>query len=223
MAPRSSHDVDVANAPPVASFNYTPALPDPGEWIVFQSTSTDCGDPVTVEWDFDDDGFTDSTATNPAHKFDTAGPHDVTLTVDDGTVTDTMTQTVYVGAVPTAAFHRDPLESVLLETGQQATFTSDSTASANNSITSSNWDVDGDGLFDDGSGGVLTHTFTTPGTKVVRLEVEQTNGERDIAVLIFEVNAPPVAGFVWSPSSPVAGGEVQLVSTSVGRRGGAGQ
>ena len=149
----------------------------------------------------------------PSHKFDTAGPHDVTLTVSDGTVTDATTQTVYVGAVPIAAFHRDPLESVLLEAGQQATFTSDSTASANNSITSSNWDVDGDG-FDDGSGTVLTHTFTTPGTKVVRLEVEQTNGERDIAVILFEVNAPPVAGFVWSPSSPVAGGVVQLFSTS---------
>jgi PKD repeat protein len=209
--PSVTHDVVVANAPPVASFDYSPAHPDPGEWIVFESTSTDCGDPVTVEWDFHDG--TTSTELNPAHKFDTAGPHDVTLTVNDGTVTDATTQTVYAGAVPTAAFHRDPLESVLLETGQQATFTSDSTASANNSITSSNWDVDGDG-FDDGSGTVLTHTFTTPGTKVVRLEVEQTNGERDIALMIFEVNAPPVAGFVWSPGSPVAGGVVQLFSTS---------
>jgi PKD repeat protein len=199
--PPVTHDVAIGNAAPVASFDYTPALPDPGEWIVFESTSTDCEDVLTFAWDFHDG--TSSTAAEPVHKFDTAGPHDVTLIVDDGTVTDTITQTVYVGAVPTAAFHRDPLESVLLETGQQATFTSDSTASANNSITSSNWDVDGDG-FDDGTGTVLTHTFTTPGTKVVRLQVEQTNGERDIAVLIFEVNAPPVAAAAPVQPTPPA-------------------
>jgi PKD repeat protein len=217
--PPATHDVIVENAPPVASFDFSPAQPDPGEWIGFHSTSSDCGDPVTLAWDLDGDGTTDdSTATDPVQKFDNAGPHDVTLTVDDGTVTDTTTETVYVGATPTAAFHRDPLNSVLLETGQSATFTSDSTASANNSIVSANWDIDGDG-FDDGSGDVLTHTFTTPGTKVVRLEVEQTNGARDVAVSIFRVNGTPAPGFVWTPASPVAGGQVELFSTSVDAEG----
>jgi PKD repeat protein len=215
--PPVMHDVVVANAPPVASFAYSPAKPDPGEWIGFDSAaSSDCDDLLTFEWDFDD-GDT-STAANPVHKFDTPGPYNVTLKVTGGGVSDTTTQTIHVGAVPTAAFHRDPPDSVLLETGQPATFTSDSTASASNSIVSANWDIDGDG-FDDGSGVVLTHTFSTPGTKVVRLEVEQTNGERDIAVSIFRVNAAPVAGFVWTPSIPVAGGQVQLLSTSVDAEG----
>jgi PKD repeat protein len=210
------------NVPPVASFEYSPNQPDPDEWIVFESTSTGVDDAIeSVAWDFDNDGVTDSTDPETAYKFSSPGPKSVKLTVtDQGGDSDDETLQVDVRdpSVPTAAFHRDPVDSVMLETGHLATFTSDSTASANNSITSWNWDIDGDG-FDDGSGDVLTHTFTTPGTKVVQLQVEQTNGESDIATSIFRVNAPPVAGFVWTPSSPVAGGEVQLFSTSVDAEG----
>jgi hypothetical protein len=107
---------------------------------------------------------------------------------------------------------------VVLATGQQATFTSDSVPWSGQSISSLKWDIDGDG-FDDGTGAVLGYSFATPGNQIVRLEVEQTNGERDVAVSIFRVNAPPVPGFVWTPSGPVAGGEVQLYSTSVDAEG----
>ncbi len=95
---------------------------------------------------------------------------------------------------------------------------SDSVAAAGNEITLLSWDIDLDG-FDDGSGAELMHTFTTPGDKVVRLEVVQTNGQRDVAESFFRVNAPPVPGFVWTPGTPVAGSEAQLYSTSVDAEG----
>jgi PKD repeat protein len=217
--PTATHDVVVQNAPPVASFVYSPAKPDPGEPITFTSTSTDCDDPaLSYEWDFGD-GSPPSSVQNPIHSFATAGRYDITLTVKDTNgATDLETKALDVGPFPTAAFHRYPPESVLLETGQPATFTSDSTASFSNSITSLTWDIDGDG-FDDGTGAVLTHTFITPGTKVVRLRVEQTNGATDVAESTFRVNAPPVPGFVWAPGSPVAGASVQLYSTSVDAEG----
>ena len=114
-----THDVIVVNAPPVASFDYSPTEADPGEWILFTSTATDCDDSVTgVEWDFDEDGITDSTEPNPVHKFNTPGPHNVTLTVtDEDAEQDSETQVVDVRdpSVPTAAFHRDPADSVVLE------------------------------------------------------------------------------------------------------------
>jgi PKD repeat protein len=208
--------VDV-NARPVAAFTYTPQQPDPNEWVVFESTSTDPDDSIaSVAWDFDDDGLPDSTDPNPAHKFSTPGPHDVTLTVtdQDGT-TDSETQAVDVRdpSVPTAAFHRDPDTSIVLETGQAATFSSDSTAAPGSTLT---WEIDGVPSGNDAS---VAHSFATPGNHVVRLTVAQPNGEHDAAVSTFRVNAPPVAGFVWTPGSPVAGSEVRLYSTSVDAEG----
>jgi PKD repeat protein len=204
-----THDVVVQNGPPVASFDYSPTQPDPDEWVVFSSTS--CGDSLTLEWDFDEDGVTDSTALSPAFKFGTPGPHDVTLTVGDGNTTDTETHTVDVRdpSVPTAAFHRDPAGSVLLETGQEATFTSDSVATAGSTLS---WEIDGVAV---GSGSSVTHSFSAPGNHVVRLVVTQTNGESDSEVSSFRVNAPPVPGFVWV----LTGGQAQLFSTSVDAEG----
>ena len=213
-SPVTHNDVVVANAPPVASFTYSPTQPDPDEWIVFDSTpSSDCDDSVaSVAWDFDEDGLTDSTAAKPVHRFASAGPHDVTLTVEDqdGAIgTETLTVDVRDPSVPTAAFHRDPGDLVLLETGQQSTFTSDSVASPGSTLS---WEIDGVAA---GSGVSVTHAFATSGFHVVRLVVAQPNGESDVAESVFRVNAPPVAGFVWSPGAPVAGAQVQLFSTSV--------
>ena len=213
-----THDVVVVNAPPVASFEYSPTEPDPDEWILFTSAaSSDCDDSVTgVEWDFDDDGTTDSTEPNPVHKFSTPGPHDVTLTVtDEDAAQDSETQVVDVRdpSVPIAAFHRDPDDSVLLQTGVEATFSSDSVAAPGSTFS---WEIDGVAA---GSGTSVTHTFTKNGNHVVRLTVEQPNGESDDAESSFRVNAPPVAGFVWAPANPVEGGEVQLFSTSVDAEG----
>lgn len=145
-----------------------------------------------------------------AHAFAAAGSYVVTMKVaeeNNGPVTD-YPQAVTVR--PLAAFHRDPGDSVILETGQAATFISDSTPGS-----TLNWEIDGVAF---GGGQSVTHSFSGPGTHVVRLEAVQ-NGQHDIAVSTFRVNAPPLAGFVWAPSSPVAGGEVQLYSTSVDAEG----
>jgi PKD repeat protein len=184
--PRVTHDVIVQNAPPVASFNYSPAQPNPDEWIVFTSTSTDCGDSLTYKWDLDADGLTDSTAASPTYKFSTPGPHVVSLEVSDGDVADTEVHTVDVRdpSAPIAAFHRDPGESVVLQTGQQATFTSDSAASPGSSL---GWQIDGVSV---AGGQSLTYAFSDAGWHVVRLTVTQPNGKSDDEVSIFQVAGP---------------------------------
>jgi PKD repeat protein len=195
-----AHTVAVGNAPPVASFDYSPTHPNAGEWIVFNSTSTDCGDPLTFEWDFDTDGVPDSTAASPVHKFITPGAHEVTLMVSDGDVTDTDTQTVNVRdpSVPTAAFHRDPGDSVVLQTGQEATFTSDSTAVAGSVLS---WEIDGAPAGNDTS---VKRSFSSPGWHVVRLTVNQPNGASDEAVSVFQVVAPPITPPGPVPTAPAA-------------------
>jgi PKD repeat protein len=191
-------------------FTVDPTPPIAGNLATFNSSDLPTG--ATVSWDYEADG---TFVSGNTHTFADAGSYVVTMKVEEengGPVSD-YPQTVVVG--PIAAFHRDPPESVVLVTGQEATFSSDSVASNNSTLS---WDVDGDG-FDDGSGPSVTHSFATSGNQIVRLQVEEPNGEQDVAVSIFRVNAPPVAGFVWAPSSPVAGGEVQLYSTSVDAEG----
>jgi PKD repeat protein len=194
-------------------FTVDPTPPIAGNEATFTPNPSNVPAGATVSWDYEDDGtFVEE---DPGiHTFPEAGSYQVTMRVEHGPDINDYVQTVLVA--PIAAFHRDPGASVVLVTGQEATFISDSVASGNSTLS---WDFDGDGDFDDGSGPSVTHSFATSGNQVVQLLVEEPNGESDIAILTFRVNAPPVAGFVWTPSSPVAGSQVQLFSTSVDAEG----
>jgi PKD repeat protein len=184
-------------------FTVDPASPIAGEEATF--TPSNVPDGATVTWQYDPGG---AFVPENTHTFAAAGPYDVTMRVANGGPPDDYTKTVVVR--PLAAFHRIPGDSVILTVGDEATFVSDSTAGSTLS-----WEIDG--VASGGAQSVM-HSFATSGFHVVRLEVVQ-NGVRDAATSTFRVNAPPVAGFVWTPGSPVAGGEVQLFSTSVDAEG----
>jgi hypothetical protein len=190
-------------------FAVDPASPGVREPATF--TEANIPGSASVTWQYEAGGaFVPETT----HAFAEAGSYLVTMRVDDGGVVTDYPKTVVVH--PNASFHRDPAGVPV--TGENVNFTSDSVPWANQSFSSFRWDVDGDG-FDDGTGPVLNYAFASSGDKVVRLEVVQSNGERDVAESFFRVNAPPVAGFVWAPASPLAGGAVQLYSTSVDAEG----
>jgi hypothetical protein len=93
------------------------------------------------------------------------------------------------------------------------TFASTSQASQG-SIVDLDWDFDADGQFDDSTGPQATWVFRTPGRHQVRLRAEQTNGLSAVAEAGVRVNGLPSANFTWSPSTPIAGASVDLVSTS---------
>jgi hypothetical protein len=182
-------------------FTVAPSPPIAGKEATF--TASNIPDGATVTWHYDTGPF----VSNTTHTFADAGSYDVTMRVDDGVVHQDFTKTILVKS---AAFHRDPGVSTVLETGQPATFTSDSSPGSTLS-----WEIDGVPL---GGAESVTHSFTSPGTHVVRLDTVH-NGQSDFAILTFRVNAPPLAGFVWTPSSPVAGSQVQLFSTSLDAEG----
>lgn len=87
------------NHAPVADFNYAPATPKVGEEVTFTSTSTDAdNDSLTCAWDLDGDGqYDDSNNCTANWTFNTAGDHDISLKVSDGTDEDSATETVAVG------------------------------------------------------------------------------------------------------------------------------
>lgn len=74
------------------------------------------------------------------------------------------------------------------------------------------WDLDGDGLFDDGSGSTATFTYGSPGTYSARLRVTDPEGVSGWAgpVTIEAANAAPVpridtpaAGTTWKVGDPI--------------------
>jgi hypothetical protein len=94
-----------------------------------------------------------------------------------------------------AAFHRDPGDSVVLLTGQQATFTSDSTPCSTLS-----WEVDG---VPSGSAQSIRRAFADPGLHTVSLRA-MLNGQSKTASSTFGVNAPlyPLPPSLPTPPSP---------------------
>jgi PKD repeat protein len=195
------------NGPPAVDYSFTPANPMEQEAVAFAATATDAeGDAVTLSWRFGD-GDT-ATGASPSHAFDNAGNYTVVVTARDEhglTATRTRTVTVRDDPGPAASFSFAPQAPL---TGDLVTFTSSSTPSQG-TIKELDWDLDGDGQFDDAQGETVTWTFDQAGTHQVLLRVEQANGETSVAfadVTVAQRPAPaPPAG---NPQvGPPAGGD----------------
>lgn len=74
---------EISDSIPSADFEGNP-VNGPGPLTVnFINTSTGYDQPLSYEWDFDDDGIIDSILQNPTHSYDNSGIYSVTLTVTD--------------------------------------------------------------------------------------------------------------------------------------------
>ncbi|MBI4879568.1 MAG: PKD domain-containing protein [Planctomycetes bacterium] len=87
-------------APPVASFTSDVTVAVVTQAIHFIDTSS--GVPASWDWDFDEDGITDSVLRNPTHAYSQAGNYDVRLTVANALGTSTITVLDYVTINPIA-------------------------------------------------------------------------------------------------------------------------
>jgi PKD repeat protein len=86
--------VDPPTTGPIPEFTGTPrsGMVPPSLTVTFTDAST--GSPTSWLWDFGD-GQT-STTRNPTHTYSSAGSYDVSLTVSDGTTTNTQTKAGYI-------------------------------------------------------------------------------------------------------------------------------
>jgi hypothetical protein len=64
------------------------------------------------------------------------------------------------------------------------------------------WDVDGDGLFDDATGPLVTRRFSTAGQRPVTLRVTDDRGAASTLSLTVSVRAQPPAGATGPPPPP---------------------
>ncbi|TML99065.1 MAG: PKD domain-containing protein [Actinobacteria bacterium] len=204
-----------ANQPPVASFTFTPGAPLVGATVTFKSTSTDSdGTIVSQAWDLDNDGqFNDGTGLTATTAFTTPGPHVVRLEVtDDLGATNISSINVNVNQPPTASYTYKPDKPV---EGDTVTFTSAAT-DPDGTIARTQWDLDGDGAFNDATGATATKTFSAPGTFDVGLRVTDDRGavattKGTISVI---ANNRPTAAFTYAPGTLNAGDTVTFTSSA---------
>ena len=190
--------------------------------VSVESFSYDPDGSITkVEWDFDgdqdfDDGDANEADSAGGFTYISPGTKTIWLRVtDDDNATSSVSRSVTVGPLPdnvspVANFAFQPAGPVA---GQQVTVESFSHDPDGN-VTKVEWDFDGDGDFDDGDdietdklGGF---TYTTPGTKTIRLRVTDNDGAssilaRELTVAPAPPNKLPVVGIAVSPKRPKVG------------------
>jgi PKD repeat protein len=189
----------VLDTPPVAVISVSPANPLVGQTVTFTSKSTDPdrGDSiVSSQWDLTGNGqFSDATGTTAQKVFTAPGDAIVRLRVTDSRGASSIAATtVPITGPPVASFD----VSASPTAGHPVTFTSTSHVTGG-AVASQQWDLDGNGQFNDAAGGTATFTYATPGTYTVSLRVTDTSGRTDIAFRSITVRAEPSA-----PSSPAA-------------------
>jgi PKD repeat protein len=205
------------NAPPTGDFTFTPATPLLNQSVSFSATGNDdvALPAAPYAWDLDNDGaFDDGTNATASFTFGTAGTKTVRLRItDSGSLQTIVTKTVTVNRAPVADFTVAPLTPRLRET---VTFTNTSRdPDGDATITARAWDLDNDGQFDDGTGPTATTSYTTTGTKTVRLQVTDNGGATNVRTRTFPVQAvAPNAAFSFSPARPVPGQTVTFTSSS---------
>jgi PKD repeat protein len=205
-----------ANHLPAASFTVAPAAPQTNENVTFTSTSSDADGPIVSQaWDLDNDGtFDDGTGTSATRQFASSGSYTVRLKAVDNSGAETISSKAVAvsNRAPTSSFTFAPAAPL---SGQTVTFTS-SASDPDGTVASYAWDLDNDGMFDDGTTATVTRSFPKSQTYSVRLRVTDDKGAQTSSATqsIVVGNRAPTAAFDVAPAAPLTGQSVTFSSTA---------
>jgi PKD repeat protein len=173
------------NLPPSADFTVTPDPPIVNQEATLTSTSIDSDGAIALtEWDLDGDNDFDEAVTGlvTTHTFTVTGDNVVRVRVtDDDGDSNVKERILQVASAPppnqppTANFDHFPVSPFVNE---DVTFTAGA-ADNDGTIAAHEWDLDGDGAFDDAQGGQVTRAYTAAGTYTVSLRVTDDDGAAD--------------------------------------------
>ena len=210
----------VVTRAPTASFTASPSTVAPDTAISFDGrASSDPEGPIAAwAWDFDNNGTWDasgSTATLP-NGFSTIGDHTVRLRVTDadGATAETTRTVTVKNDPPVAALTVSPNPVVA---GAPVTISAASSHDPDGTVTSYEWDLDGDGNYETTRPASFVTAFGTPGTLRIGVRVHDDHGATDTASVLLVVSAPPAGGgggdgvgpggtYVPPPVKPAGGG-----------------
>lgn len=210
------------NGRPLASFTYSPTKPKPGQEITFTSTSTDHPAEMrplkSYAWDLDGDGqYDDGTQPVVKRTYTSDAPVTVRLQVRDDKDGKPLQPAERVIALtdtaPTTSFSYSPTSP---RPEQAVTFTSSSTDADGDRIVKWEWDLNGDGIYNEGSAASASYAFPRSGLFPVSLKVTDERGSTSaISRQTVSVVDPPAAAATVVP--PPATSAI-VPSRSVGTR-----
>jgi len=212
--------VTVLDAPPIASFTYSPTVSITGQATTFDASGSydPDGSITSYRWDFGDGNITTVATAIIYHVYASAGNVTVTLTVTDNAgLTVATAQTLKIVTYPTASFAWSPEVP-----GSTVSVTFDASASTPNSgvIVSYSWNF-GDGNSTTVTQAIIVHRYSIKGSYTVVLTVSNSEGlSNSQSKVITVVGTPPVANFVWQPATPPANETVTFDASSSLARGG---
>lgn len=190
--------------------DFTPTLVCEGSATTFTSTSVVSGGVTITEWnwDLDADGqFDDATGPSINHQFNTPGVFNVGLMViTDGPDTAAVYQLITVNPVPVADFIApDVCEGT-------ASIMADASTISGGSIVMWEWDLDNDGLYDNGTGTSISNDFVIAGTYVVGLQITSDQGCQSTTSENVTVDPMPTVAF--SVAEVCLGNQTELTAIS---------
>ncbi len=168
-------------------------IPNVGQAVRFDAgaTTDDAAlDNDSYDWDFDDNGTYETQNSRVVNRsFASPGNKVVTLRVtDSGGRTDTFATTLHVNFPPVAALTFTPLTPYVNDLMSFTSLSDD----PDGPLASEQWDLDGDGLYDDAGGATTSRRFPAAGLHTVRLRVVDVFGRVSTTATTFNVLAPNV-------------------------------
>jgi len=197
--------VTVLNAPPIASFDYSPSFSIVNQTTTFNASASYDPDGVltSYRWDFGDGNVTTVTTSAIYHTYKTSGNFTVTLTVTDNVAqTTSAIKTVRVGQLPVATFTYLPDPTYV---GDNVAFNASQSYDPNGYVVSYSWN------FGDGSpvqvetAPTVNHAYTKSGNYTAALTITDNEGFTASVTHTVSVAKAPVAIFEYAPSFPIAG------------------
>ena len=206
----------VVNGPPVAALTITPNPVGANTPVTLNaSASTDPnGDALRYSWDLNGDKtYGDATGAIQTRTFTSPGTFRVGVRVSDpgGSSNDAVDfVTVLQDKPPVVNFSASPAAPAV---GTSVTFTA-TASDPDGTVAAIDWDIDGDGQFNDGTGAVVTRSFGAPGSRIVSVRATDNAGVATIAFRTIEVTGSTSGSSQGQPGPAAAAGGAPTSSAS---------
>ena len=206
----------VVNGPPVAALTITPNPVGVNTPVTLSaSASSDPnGDALRYSWDLNGDKtYGDATGAAQTRTFTSPGTFRVGVRVTDpgGSSSEAVDfVTVLQDKPPVVNLSASPATPAV---GAPVIFTA-TASDPDGTVAAIDWDLDGDGQFNDGTGAVVTRTFSTSGSRIVSVRATDNAGVATIAFRTIEVTGSTSGSSQGQPGPAAAAGGAATGSAS---------